>query len=131
MENQKVRVQPSDLCIPEEAPFGFDRLGRKKSAEVLTRIVSRIKGPCVLALDAPWGYGKTTFLKMWEAWLRQEAQGFPVVACFNAWEADFTHHPFRALSSELTKKLESCIETAWLPDRAAVIARRTCTTKRP
>lgn len=109
MENQKVRVQPSDLCIPEEAPFGFDRLGRKKSAAVLTRIVSRIKGPCVLALDAPWGYGKTTFLKMWEAWLRQEAQGFPVVACFNAREADFTHHPFRALSSELTKKLDPAL----------------------
>ena len=79
---------------------------------MLTRIVSRIEGPCVLALDAPWGYGKTTFLKMWEAWLRREPQGFPVVACFNAWETDFTNHPFLALSSELTKELESCIKTA-------------------
>ena len=111
MEDRRVRIQPRDLCIPEEDPFGPDRLWRKMSVEVLTRIVARIEGPCVLALDAPWGYGKTTFLKMWEAWLRQEAQGFPVVACFNAWETDFTSHPFLALSSELTKELESRIET--------------------
>ena len=115
MENRRVRIQPRDLCISEEDPFGSDRLGRKEAVEVLTRIVSRIEGPCVLALDAPWGYGKTTFLKMWEAWLRREPQGFPVVACFNAWETDFTNHPFLALSSELTNELESSVKTAPLP----------------
>ena len=111
MEDRRVRIQPPALCIPKNNPFKHDRLEHRKSVEVLTRIVSRIEGPCVLALDAPWGYGKTTFLEMWKAWLRQEAQGFPVVACFNAWETDFTNHPFLALSSELAKKLESRIET--------------------
>ena len=111
MKDRRVRIQPPDLCISKKAPFRHDRLERQQSVEVLTRIVSRIEGPCVLALDAPWGYGKTTFLKMWEAWLRQEAQSFPVVACFNAWETDFTNHPFLALSSELTKELEARIET--------------------
>ena len=114
MEDRRVRIQPRDLCIPEKnpgEPFKHDRLERREAVEVLTRIVARIEGPCVLALDAPWGYGKTTFLEMWKAWLRQEAQGFPVVACFNAWETDFTNHPFLALSSELTKELEARIET--------------------
>ena len=115
MENLRVRIQPPVSEIPKDDPFVNDHLERKESAEVLTRIVSRIEGPCVLALDAPWGYGKTTFLTMWERWLRREAQGFPVVACFNAWETDFTNHPFLALSSELTKELESCIETAPSP----------------
>ena len=111
MEDRRMRIQPPALCIPEKNPFKHDRLGRKESVEVLTRIVSRNEGPCVLALDAPWGQGKTTFLNMWEAWLRREPQGFPVVACFNAWETDFTNHPFLALSSELTKELEPRIET--------------------
>ena len=115
MEDQRVRIPPPAPCIPKDAPFKHDRLERQEPAEVLTRIVSRIEGPCVLALDAPWGYGKTTFLKMWEAWLRQEAQGFPVVAFFNAWETDFTNHPFLALSSELTKELETCTKTAPIP----------------
>ena len=112
MEDQSVRIQPPVLRISDDDPFANDLLERKESAEVLTRIVSRIEGPCVLALDAPWGYGKTTFLTMWERWLRLEKQGFPVVACFNAWETDFTNHPFLALSSELTKALEASDKTA-------------------
>ena len=59
-----------------------------------------------MALDAPWGYGKTTFLTMWEHWLRQH--DFPVVA-FNAWETDFTGQPFLALSTELTQELQAYI----------------------
>ena len=115
-----MRIQPPDLQISEEAPFRHDRLEGQQSAKVLTRIVSQIEGPCVLALDAPWGYGKTKFLKMWEAWLRQEAQGFPVIACFNAWKTDFTNHPFLALSLELTKELEFCTKTAPIPDADAL-----------
>ena len=75
MKEQRVRIQPRALCIPKNNPFKHDRLEHRKSVEVLTGIVSRIEGPCVLAFDAPWGYGKTTFLNMWEAWLRQEGPG--------------------------------------------------------
>ena len=112
MADQRIRIQPLAVPIPKDDPFEHDRLGRKESAKLLTRIVSRIEGPCVVALDAPWGYGKTTFLTMWEQWLRQ--QEFPVVA-FNAWETDFTNHPLLALSSELTKELESFTKTAPVP----------------
>jgi len=55
-------------------------------------------------VDAAWGTGKTTFLRMWKSWLRQ--QGFPVVA-FNAWETDFTNYPFLALGAALTQELDS------------------------
>ena len=117
MADQRIRVQPLAVRIPkEDDPFKPDLLGRKESAKLLTRIVSRIEGPCVVALDAPWGYGKTTFLTMWEQWLRQ--QEFPVVA-FNAWETDFTDQPFFALSSELMKELESFTKTA--PDLCSIV----------
>ena len=112
MGNRRFRVRPIDICIPDDDPFRHDRLGRKESVDALTRIVSRIEGPCVLAIDAPWGYGKTTFVKMWEAWLRRDVQGFPIVACFNAWETDFTNRPFLALTTELTDALEPHIDTA-------------------
>jgi hypothetical protein len=110
MEQLSVRIQPPVPAIPKDEPFANDLLGREESAKVLTRIVSRIQGPCVLALDAPWGYGKTTFLDMWTKWLRLE--GFPVVASFNAWETDFTNHPFLALSLELMKELGAYSKTA-------------------
>ena len=97
-----IRIQPKDVDIPDDDPFRNDLLGRKESAEFLTSIIASIDGPCVLAIDAPWGTGKTTFLNMWSQHLRN--LGFPVVK-FNAWETDFTGDPFVALSSELTEQL--------------------------
>ena len=83
-------------------------LERKDKAEVLTSLVSNIDGPCTMAVDAAWGAGKTTFLKMWAQYLRNE--GFPVVE-FNAWETDASGDPFVALTTEITQGLRK-----W-PDR--------------
>lgn len=93
------RIQPKDIEIPHRDPFKHDRLGRTEPAQILTRILKSVDGPCVLAVDAPWGAGKTTFLGMLAQHLRN--QEFPVVE-FNAWETEFTSDPFLALSEELT-----------------------------
>ena len=97
------RVQPPPIDIPADDPFRNDLLDRRESAEVLTHLLASIEGPCVLAVDAAWGNGKTTFLDMWSQHLCNE--GFPV-AGFNAWETDFSEDPFIALSTELTEGLE-------------------------
>ena len=93
----RIRIQPLEIDVPKN-----DLLGRKKSVEVLTHLVGNFEGPCVLAVDAAWGTGKTTFLRIWAQHLRN--QGFPVVE-FNAWETDFSGDPFVALSTELTEGL--------------------------
>lgn len=97
-----MRIQPSEIEIPTDDPFRHDQLVRKKPVEILTNLVDNIDGPCVLAVDAAWGEGKTTFIKMWAKYL--DGEGFPVVE-FNAWETDFSDDPFAALSSDLTKGL--------------------------
>ena len=98
-----IRLQPRDPDICKGDPFKNDLLNRKESIEVLTSIIGSIEGPCVLAVDAAWGAGKTTFLRMWSQYLRNN--GFPV-AEFNAWETDFAGDPFIALSSEIADGLE-------------------------
>ncbi len=97
-----IRIQPREIEVPEVDPFKNDLLGRRESVEVLTHLVGSIAGPCVLAVDAAWGNGKTTFLKIWEQHLRN--QEFPVVT-FNAWETDLSGDPFVSLSTELTDGL--------------------------
>ena len=97
-----IRIQPREIDVPEDDPFKNDLLGRKESVEVLTHLVGSLEGPCVLAVDAAWGNGKTTFLRIWAQHLRN--RGFPVVG-FNAWETDFSGDPFVALSTELTEGL--------------------------
>ena len=57
----------------------------------------------MLAIDAKWGMGKTTFLSMWELALKE--RGFRVVM-FNTWQTDFANEPFLALSEELRETLE-------------------------
>ena len=94
-----IRVQPAEIEIPESDPFANDLLRRRDSVEALTTLLGNIEGPCVMAVDASWGMGKTTFLRMWAQHLKGE--GHPVVE-FNAWETDFTWDPFFALWSEIS-----------------------------
>lgn len=54
--------------------------------------------PFVLSVEAPWGWGKTTFLRMWTAELA--ARDAPVVS-FNAWETDFSDAPLVSMLAEL------------------------------
>ena len=102
------RIQPREIEVPEDDPFKNDLLSRKEPVEVLTHLVGALEGPCVLAVDAAWGTGKTTFLRIWARHLSN--QGFPVVE-FNAWETDFSGDPFVALSTELTEGLHEYTNT--------------------
>ena len=97
-----IRIQPREIDVPKNDPFENDLLGRKESVVVLTQLVGNLEGPSVLAVDAAWGTGKTTFLRIWAQHLRN--QEFPVIE-FNAWETDFSGDPFVALSTELTEGL--------------------------
>ena len=110
-----VRVRPTEVDIPHDDPYANDLLSRKEPARILTQLADGIEGPCVLAIDAAWGAGKTTFLNMWAQHLRNE--GFPVVK-FNAWETDHAEDPFVALIAELEREL-SVFQEASLADKVS------------
>ena len=96
-------IRPGDIEVLENDPFKNDLLDRKETAELLTDVVRSIEGPGVVAIDAAWGTGKTTFLKMWVQRLRNDK--FTVIE-FNAWKTDFANDPFLALSTELQNGLD-------------------------
>jgi len=109
-----IRIQPREIDIPTDPtddPFKNDLLDRREIAEVLTNLVGNIEGPCAMAVDAAWGAGKTTFLKMWEQHLRNE--GFPVVQ-FNTWETDASGDPLVALTTEITGQLKGTVDSSRL-----------------
>ena len=101
---KRLPAQPKPIDISEQKPFENDLLEREKPIETLTNVLSNVDSPCILSIDAPWGAGKTTFLGMWEKYLR--SRGFIVIE-FNAWETDFSNDPFLALSSEITTQLDT------------------------
>lgn len=96
------KVKAAEVDVPPDDPFKNDRLDRLRTAEALSEFIGTIDGPCVVALDAEWGMGKTTFLRMWREDLCRN--GVPVVM-FNAWDNDFANEPFLALSEELREAL--------------------------
>lgn len=92
-----------DLEIKEEAPFENCKLGRLQNAKVLTSIVGNYADGFVLGINNEWGAGKTTFVKMWDKYLKSE--GYRTLY-FNAWENDFDSEPLAAIISELKSLLE-------------------------
>jgi hypothetical protein len=93
-----------EIEIDENDPFKNDLLDREGEIKNLTSIVLNYDDPLVLALDAPWGAGKTTFVKLWQACLKQKGNQS---ICFNAWETDFSDDPLIVLVSELDKWIKA------------------------
>jgi len=96
--------KPRDIEIVESDPFENDLLDRESEIKNLTSIVLNYNDPLVLALDAPWGSGKTTFVRLWQAYLKQKVNQS---ICFNAWETDFADDPLIVLVSELDKWIKA------------------------
>lgn len=98
--------KPNLLDVPEKGdPFENDKLGgRKQVAESLTQILSNVQQPFTITLEAPWGWGKSTFLRMWKRFLEKE--GFSVVL-LNAWETDYTEDPTIPILSDLTAFIDT------------------------
>ncbi|MCH7939053.1 MAG: NTPase, partial [Candidatus Marinimicrobia bacterium] len=92
----KYKLNPIE--IPPDNPFANDALDRKESVESVAALIEELPGPFVLAINSPWGTGKTTFVKFVKTIL--EAKG---IACvyFSAWETDFASDPMIAFLGEL------------------------------
>lgn len=87
-----------ELAVPDDNPFQHDALDRKPVVEFLAGLIGRLSGPFVLALDSPWGTGKTTLIRMLQADLRR--QDFECLY-FNAWKVDYVTDPLVALVGAL------------------------------
>lgn len=99
-------IRPRKLIIADESPFADDRLQRRESADRLSHLLERVNPPFVLAIDAKYGNGKTTFIHMWKAHLT--AQKFNALY-FNAWEADFASDPLIAFIGEMDSEIERLV----------------------
>lgn len=79
------------LEIPKDSPFANDLLGREQYADILTSLIDTAQKGFTMSINAEWGYGKTTFIRMWEAKLQDN--GYSTVY-INAWEKDYIQDPF-------------------------------------
>lgn len=96
-----------DLLEPppfKSAAFDTDRLERRWAADLLTERLHLFAGGCVLCLDAPWGEGKTFFVKNWQASL---AQAGTATIYIDAFERDYVDDPFLVVAAAIRGHLKS------------------------
>ena len=93
-----VRLFPKELDVPLDEGFtpSKDIFNRKPFGDQLTSIIMSVEAPLVMILDAPWGAGKTTFVRMWAGELHKT--GIPRIY-FDAFSNDYQSDAFIALSS--------------------------------
>ncbi len=103
----KLALKDNFFDKDENCTFENDKLNRRAIAENLTKILrdseTNAQG-LILALNAQWGNGKTTFIKMWKNMLDEDYKISNLY--FSAWEEDYTKEPLIALLGELNRYLE-------------------------
>jgi hypothetical protein len=110
-----MKLKAATFDIPDDDPFRNDVLGRKSTVESLSSLVLNVTPPFVLCIDAPWGHGKTTFLRLWNSYLTKSGTK---VLHFNAWETDFAADPLVAFVSEIASLVEATNSNAQTAKRA-------------
>ena len=99
-----MKLTAPTFIIDEAEPFKNDQLGRDAFANILLNLVGKVEEHLVISLNAPWGEGKTTFIKMWQGLLKK--QNIHSIY-FDAFENDYFNEPFLALVSEINSFIES------------------------
>ncbi|OSQ39817.1 KAP family P-loop NTPase fold protein [Thalassospira mesophila] len=78
-----------------------DIFKRKDFGDRLANLIEKSGGSSVIALDAGWGEGKSTFIKMWRGYLSNRDRKKITSIYFDAFANDYQEHPFLALASEI------------------------------
>ena len=78
-----------------------DKFDREPEVLNIVELITKLSDPCTIAIDSPWGTGKTTFLKFLEAELLKKKVK---VSYFNAWENDFDREPFLLILNHIIKE---------------------------
>lgn len=74
---------------------------RNNLAKKYVQYIDSVKEHKVLALDAPWGSGKTTMIE----YMEEHLKGKPFIT-YNAWENDYTDEPLISLMNEIFEEFE-------------------------
>jgi hypothetical protein len=95
-----MRIFPPPLYIGDREGFAPEKdiFQRAEFGKGIANLLASSSDPLVVVLDAPWGSGKTTFIKMLAGHLRNE--GFPVIY-FDAFENDHVDDGFLTVAGEV------------------------------
>lgn len=98
-----MKIIAPELQINDDTGFdpAIDIFKRSEFGGRLANLIENAGGNPVIALDAGWGQGKSTFIKMWRGYLSAKRDSKIKTIYFDAFENDYQKDPFLALASEM------------------------------
>jgi len=81
----------------------IDELGREDLAIDYINLIHDLESKQVIALDAPWGSGKSSFIDLM---CKRFEEDKDVYIKFNAWENDYTEEPLLSLMSDINQQFQ-------------------------
>lgn len=85
--------------------FSDDAIGGRESlAQKLSEFIPRLSNSGVIAINAPWGAGKTWFGHRWADMLKEQGHK---VAYIDAFQQDHTEDPFLVIAAELSQLIDN------------------------
>lgn len=120
-----VRFSPpvEQVTLYETGFSDNDAFGRARLGKSLSRVVDRIEDPLVIALDGPWGCGKTWFLERWVGAHRAQNGGKAKTVYFDAFAHDFLDDPLIALVGLVKERAQNEKSTATIKKMTGAAAR--------
>jgi energy-coupling factor transporter ATP-binding protein EcfA2 len=85
-----MKFRLAEIEVSDDDPFKHDSLQREEVVEFVSNLIKHLEGPFVLALDSPWGTGKTTVVNMLRVVLKKDSY---TTVYFNAWKEDYVSDP--------------------------------------
>ncbi len=98
-------VPPFEIGPTDGFEPSLDIFHHKAFGERVANLVASSPSGAVFALDAAWGEGKTTFIRMWSGFAERHRR--LKVIYFDAFANDYQRDPFLALSAEIYELLDS------------------------
>lgn len=102
----KLTIPPIKIAEEEGFSTSKDIFLRKEFGERLANLVAQSKGELVLAIDAQWGEGKSTFIQMWKGYIYHHRKPKIHSIYFDAFANDYQKDPFLALVAEIYELLK-------------------------
>ena len=99
-----IKTNKEEISIKEGAIFENDLLDREEAITDLSQLIENQEEALVLSVNADWGAGKTTFVRLWQAHLKKK--GIESIY-FSAWNNDFSNEPLVAILGELNIYIKS------------------------
>lgn len=103
----EIRIGVDGFDPDKKTGVCLDLLGRKTSGQQLSGLVDRLQAPTVIALDGPWGSGKSHFLQLWCGAHVNENEGKAWPIYFDAFAHDYMDDPLLGLVAAIAAKDEA------------------------